>query len=367
MSTETERLRIGLIGANGRWGPSAHIPAIQHLSQTELYAVCTAHEDTARAAAEKYSVEMAYWDDADMLANTQVEAVAVIVRVPIHYELTMNALRAGKHVYCEWPLGANLKEAQEIADLARTAGVQTMVGLQARSSPGHLRLKELVDEGYVGEVLSAHLYIINDGVLTRTSDRTWQREVAAGANPMTIPFGHAVDALCMCLGEFADVSATVSTQVDKWYETDTEKYVDVTSPDSVLVNGRLQSGVVVTASMLNVPYHASGMRMEVFGREGTLVLTSAGSGQTGGVKLLGGRKDDRELQELDVPERQTWVPQGTPEGAPFNVAQMWARFANAIRTGQRTEPDFETALTRHKMLDAVQRSSDEGRRIVVGA
>ena len=81
MSTETERLRIGLIGANGRWGPSAHIPAIQHLPQTELYAVCTAHEDTARAAAEKHSVEMAYWDDTDMLANTQVEAVAVAVSI----------------------------------------------------------------------------------------------------------------------------------------------------------------------------------------------------------------------------------------------------------------------------------------------
>ena len=58
--TTSHRLRVGLIGAAGRWGPSAHIPAIQRLPQTELYAVCTAHEDTARAAAQKYSVELAY-------------------------------------------------------------------------------------------------------------------------------------------------------------------------------------------------------------------------------------------------------------------------------------------------------------------
>ena len=62
MST-SDRLRVGFIGANGRWGPRAHVPALQRLPETEIYAVCTAHEDTARAAAEKYGVERAYSDD----------------------------------------------------------------------------------------------------------------------------------------------------------------------------------------------------------------------------------------------------------------------------------------------------------------
>ncbi len=364
--TTDQRLRIGLIGATGRWGPSAHIPAIQRLPQTELYAVCTAHEETARAAAEKYSVELAYSNDKEMNANSGVDAVGVIVRVPLHYELTMNALRAGKHVYCEWPLGANLQETQEMADLAKQQGVYTMVGMQARQSPVHLRLKELIEEGYVGEVLSVHLDIITGGVLTRPSDRTWQRDVTLGANPLTIPFGHAVDALCMCLGqEFAEVSAVVETQVKQWYETDTEKYVDVTSPDTILMSGKLRNGVPVSANNVNVPYHASGMRMEVYGRDGTLVLAGGSSGQTGGARLVGGQKDDSELHEIEIPARLTWVPEDMPQGPPFNVGQMWATFAEAIRTGQRVEPDFQTALTRHKFLDAVQRSSDTGQRITV--
>ncbi len=56
--TPTGRLRVGFIGANGRWGPSAHAPALQRLPETELYAVCTAHADTAQAAADKYGHDL---------------------------------------------------------------------------------------------------------------------------------------------------------------------------------------------------------------------------------------------------------------------------------------------------------------------
>src|SRR4051812_41220541 len=95
-------LRVGLIGAGGRWGPRAHVPALKRLPEIDLYAFCTAHADTAQAAAEKHGVERAYGDDQLMNANKEVEAVCVAVRVPKHYELTKNALEAGKHVYCEW-------------------------------------------------------------------------------------------------------------------------------------------------------------------------------------------------------------------------------------------------------------------------
>ena len=72
MTNQIERLRVGLIGATGRWGPSAHIPAIQNLPETELYAVCTAHKETAQAASEKYDVELAYSDDKTMNENPRV-------------------------------------------------------------------------------------------------------------------------------------------------------------------------------------------------------------------------------------------------------------------------------------------------------
>ena len=73
------------------------------------------------------------------LAPPAVEAALVAVRVPAHYVLTKNALEAGKHVYCEWPLGKTTQEAEELAVLARKMKVHTMVGLQRRASPDLLR------------------------------------------------------------------------------------------------------------------------------------------------------------------------------------------------------------------------------------
>src|ERR1044071_9135318 len=123
-----ERLRVGLIGAAGRWGPRAHAPALKELPETELYALCTAHKETARAAAEKLGVERAYGSDMELNRDARVDAVAIAVRVPAHYQLTKNALEAGKHVFCEWPLGANTKQAEELEGIARKKNLRTMVG-----------------------------------------------------------------------------------------------------------------------------------------------------------------------------------------------------------------------------------------------
>ncbi len=359
-----QKLRLGIIGANVGygWTPRAHIPALKHLPEFELAAVCTAHEETARESAEKFGVPLAYHNHHDMLSNANLDVVAVVVRVPIHHQLTMDVLETGKHVYTEWPLGANLAEGREMADLAKSKGVQTMVGLQSRTSPAFLTMKEMIADGYVGEVLSCHLDQTGAGVLSRPSGRTWQRDVTLGANTLTISFGHAIDALCMCLGEVSEVASVVSTRVPQWHETDTDRMVDVTSPDNILISGTLASGAVVSAHASSVPWHGSGYRFEVYGREGTLVLTSGGSPSTGGSRLLAGKGSDSGLEEIPSMPHHTWVPDSVQQGPAFNIAQLWGQFAQAINSGERAEPDFDTAVTRHELLDAIQRASDTGQR-----
>ena len=360
----TKKLRLGIIGANVGygWTPRAHMPALSNLPEFELAAVCTAHAETARESAAKFGAALAFHDHREMLREADLDVVAVVVRVPLHHRLTMDALEAGKHVYTEWPLGANLQEAREMADLAAKQGVQTMVGLQSRCSPAFLTLRDLIDDGYVGEVLSCHLSQFSSGVLTRTSDRTWQRDKALGATTLTIPFGHSIDAMCMCLGEYEEVSAVVSTRVPQWHETDTDRMVDVTGPDNILVSGTLNGGAVASAQVSSVPWHGSGYRLEVYGRDGTLVLSSQQSASIGGVRLMGGKGDASALEEIAISARHTWVPESVPQGPPFNIAQLWGRFADAINGGDRAEPDFDSAVTRHRLLDAIQRASDTGQR-----
>ena len=360
----SDRLRVGLIGAGGRWGPWAHVPALQGLPETELYAVCTAHADTAQAAADKYGVTHAYSDVKMMGKDPQVEAALVAVRVPAHYTLAKDALEAGKHVYCEWPLGANTKEAEELAALAHKKKLQTMVGLQRRASPAYLYMRELMKDNYVGQVLSVNMTMMNSGVLTRTSDRTWQRDAKLGANPLTITFGHAIDAVLMVVGELTEVSAIVSTQATQWFETDTKQYVDTTAPDNIMIQGRIESGAVLSSTVGVQPYHGSGYRFEIYGKEGTLMMIGGGeAGQEESRKIVGGKKDDKALQELPVPDRLKWVPESVRKvGRAYDVGQMWVNFSKAIRAGKSVEPDFDHAVRRHRMLDAIVRASETGQR-----
>ncbi len=359
------KIRIGVVGANPTygWSPSAHLPALLALPEYELAAVCTAHPETARESAEKFGAAQAFHDIGTMLDEAELDAVSVVVRVPGHYALTKAALEAGKNTLCEWPLGNGIDETRELADLARTRGVQSAVCLQGRYSPVMVRLRELIAEGYVGELVSCHMTQLMEGVLERPSDRTWQSDKTQGATHLTIQTGHAIDYFCMCVGEFSEVAAQVSTQVDQWRQTDTGHMVDVTAPDNILVSGRLANGAVASVHVASVPWHGGGYTIRVFGRDGTLVVTQSdpGYGWMGGIRLLGGRSGDSPLEELPIPERLTQLPEGVPEGPPENVARLYRAWAESIRSGDRFEPDFDSALSRYHLLEAIQAASDQGK------
>ena len=357
-----ELIRVGIIGANAHYGWSmrAHLPALLALPEYELTAVCTAHQETAEESAKRYGARLAFHDYREMVGHPDIDLVSVSVRVPLHRNMVMAALNAGKHVYCEWPLGANLAEAEEMASLAQAKGVRHMVGLQARSDPALLRLQELLAEKYVGEVLACNMTMFLPGLLQRGLDRAWMADRDNGANTLTIATGHAIDVLCFCVGEFQELSAQSAVQVPVWEIPESTNTVDVTAPDNVLVNGVLSNGAVASVHVATVPWHGTGWRMEVYGREGTLVASSDQMVQYAQIRLQGGLSQDHELTELPIPERLTWEAGEVPLGAPFNVAQMYRRLGQAIQEGKGVQPDFDLAVRRHRLLDVIQRSSDQG-------
>jgi predicted dehydrogenase len=363
----SDTIRMGVIGANIHrgWAPRSHLPAIVASPGFELTAVCTTRQVSAEESAKRFGAKMAFHDYREMLAHPDIDAVAVVLRVPSHYQPTLDAINAGKHIFTEWPLGRTLAEAEEMADLARRQQVQHMVGLQARANPAIMHMNELVDAGYVGEIMSCHVSVIRSGVLQRVSDRTWQRDDTLGATTLTIPFGHTVDAFRYVVGEFSHIAAVVSTQARQWLETDTHKLVDVTGPDNVLVSGRLVNGAVASLHVAANPWAGSGYRMEIYGREGTLVASGTNSPQLGVVRLQGAKAGENHLQDIDIPTRHIYVSDAMPAGEPYNVGQMYHLFGQAIRSGQPCQPNFDTAVTLHRLIDMVRAASDQGRELAV--
>ncbi len=364
----TDKIRVGIVGATvtpggSGWGANAHVPALKALPGYELKAVCTAHEDTAKASAAAFGAEHAFHRFSDMTAHPDVDLIVVCVRVPGHRELVMAGLEAGKPVLCEWPLGRNLAEAEEMAGLASRRSLKTIVGLQARSAPAIMYARDLVRDGYIGEVLTAHLTCVVQAQLQRGPGRIWQGVRANGANVLTITGGHAIDALCAVLGELAEVSARVSTRIPEW-RTPEGKAVPVDSPDSINVIGRLTSGAEVSVNVAAVPSNPGGNRIEIYGREGTLVLTAEGSFNTGGSQLKAG-KGKEAMAPMPVPSKYRLAPEGTPGGQPYNVAQAYARAADALRGRGAFDVDFNLAVQRHTLIDAIERSAATGRSVKV--
>src|SRR5437867_11387682 len=159
------RIRVGIIGANPDrgWAAQAHIPALKSLSDDfEITALSTTRRESADAASKLFGVPLAYDNHQELVNSTGVDVVAVTVKVPHHLELATAALNARKAVYCEWPLGNGLNEAETLAALAKQKGVLAVSGLQARSAPSVAYVHDLIQQGYAGEVLSTTL--IGSGV-----------------------------------------------------------------------------------------------------------------------------------------------------------------------------------------------------------
>jgi predicted dehydrogenase len=363
--TTSSKIRVGIVGASASRGFAsvAHIPALRALPQFEIAAVCTARQESAEAAARHYGVSLAFSDPEQLARHPGVDLVTVSVKVPDHYRPTMAALAAGKHVYCEWPLGRDTEEAEQMLTAAQQRGIQHAVGLQGQMSPGINYAKELVADGYVGRVLTATMIgcAPNWGA---TIDRAYQAERANGANLLTITGGHQIDALCYCLGEFRELTAFAVSQRDRIRVESTGEVVTKNVLDQLVVSGIVGDGAVVSFQIRGGMTRGTAFLFEIHGDHGDLTLTATtrDSMQRQELTVRGAQDGAKELAELPIPAKYRWVPEGTPTDSRYNVAQLYARLAESIREGKPATPGFHAAVIRHRLLDAIIRASESGQK-----
>jgi predicted dehydrogenase len=365
----TAKIGVGIIGANPDrgWAASAHIPALKALPQYEIRALSTTQADSARRAGEKFGVPWTFDNHEALVRHAGVDLVVVTVKVPMHSELVTAALQAGKHVYCEWPLGNGLAEAAELAALAEAKGVRGFVGLQARFSPAIQYVRQLVADGYVGRVLSTTLVgsgmawgRVSSGADAYVNDRR------NGATLLTIPLGHTIDAVCGVLGEFDSLSAVIANNVTEAMVLETQTRVAKSAEDQVLIAGTLQSGAPISVHYRGGRSRGTNFHWEINGSEGDLLLTGPGGHlQFMEPTVRGGRADDKGLSELPVPAEYRWAPAAVSVGPPLNVAQAYMRLAGDLQHRTQNVATFDHALKRHRMLEAVIAAAQSRQRVSI--
>src|SRR5438132_2661516 len=364
-----KRIRVGIIGANPDrgWAAQAHIPALKSLRDDfEITALSTTRRGSADAAGNLFGVAAAFDNHQELVNSPAVDVVAVTVKVPHHLELATAALDAGKAVYCEWPLGNGLAEAETLAALANKHEVLAVAGLQARSAPSVAYVRDLISQGYVGEVLSTTL--IGSGMgwgPTVEPFNAYLNDKNNGTTMLSVPLGHTSEALCHCLGEVRELSATMTGRRQSFTIAGAGESMPMTAEDQVAVTGLLEGGAVVSMHYRGGYSRGTNLLWEINGTEGDLQLTAdGGHAQIFELTVHGGNGGQSALEVLPVPERYRWSPEVA--GPSVNVAEAWARFARDYREGTHFCPTFDDAVTRHRMLDAIETAAATGLRQTLG-
>ncbi len=145
-----KKLKLGIIGAGGF--SNHHLNAIQKLDCVEVLAISDIVLENAKTQAEKYNIPSYYQDHKELLARDDIEAVSLPLPDQVHAQITIDALKAGKHVLCEKPMALDLDECKEMIKVAEATGKQLMVGQVARYSPVFAKAKELIEKGALGTV-----------------------------------------------------------------------------------------------------------------------------------------------------------------------------------------------------------------------
>lgn len=361
-----EHIRVGVIGASaqGSWGSRAHIPALRSIKGFEVAAIATRSAESARASADAFGIPKAFGSVDELVSDPDIDMVSVCVRVPHHAAILDAAVRAGKHIYCEWPLTVTTAEARAASDLARYKGVSTAIGLQGRADPAIVMARRMIADGSIGDVQAVSLTYSSAWPTIVTSDHVLMQDAASGLSQLELSGGHCLDSLCWLLGEFTELSAITATHVPRAKVADTGETVARTSADQISVHGTLAGGATLSAHIMGAPGGGTGTRIEIQGTTGALLLQSASRNVIPSAALNLSHFVKGKAQPVEIAADCIAAPDA-PTGEPANVANMYAGFAKALRSGQRFEHDFAAAVQRHHMLDAIRQSSTEGRRILL--
>jgi predicted dehydrogenase len=347
-------IHVGIVGANAKsWAKVSHVPAINGLSGLKLAAVATRNEQSARKAAEAFGADRWFSDPFAMIRDEQIDVITISVKVPVHRELVLAVLEAGKAVYCEAPLGCTVAEAEEMASAA--GSLHTAIGLQGRLNPAVRRAAQLLSSGKIGRPLNARIVSTTAGFGSELpSSHDYFNKTSSGANLLTITAGHTLDVVEAVLGPIIEVDARTEIVWPTVKLTDTGAESLRATADQVAVLGKTRSGAVFTADIHGgvTPAHAR-FSFEISGSEGWL-------------SLAGGHPFGFQAGDLKVTSN---IPFATPEeaavyggfmGAAINVGEVYDHLVRDLHAGTYGTPGFEHALHNTRLIEAVRRAGERG-------
>lgn len=357
LSTEEGLVRVGVVGTG--FGSRTHIPVFQATPGMSVSAVASAHKRRAEKVAQKYNIPNAFDDYRELVELPEIDLVSVVTPPDLHCRVTMAALEAGKHILCEKPMAMDANESRIMLDKAREKGIIHLMNFEFRTEPVRQKMKQLIDEGYLGQLYLVHVSIFTSfwQDYSHIMRRWWFRSESGGGWLGALG-SHFIDTLLYWFGDILEVSAHLDTLVSSRKVKGFEVPQNVDADDTFNLLVRFQngaSGVFVSSAVV----HTTEMpRVVAYGSGGTLVLE--------GDCLYGSKRGETGMKKISIDDDEVVLPENIvfdPHYMPFT---RWARLiAEAITCGQQLSPSFEDGLRCQEVMDAARLSSAEGKRVII--
>src|SRR5947208_12036137 len=288
MANKNRKTRIGIIGA-GDIVKRRHLPGLQKRNDVEIVAVSNSTYESSKAFCDEFvphATPMANW--ADLLAIEDIDVAWIGTPPYMHSAVTVSALEAGKHVFCQARMSMDLQEAQEMLATARRYPEQvTMLCPPPMGMRGDLVVKKLFDENYLGEPHHVRLQSFTSAYLNPEAPPHWRQRIEiSGLNVLAL--GIYVEVLNRWLGDITGVFARgkILQPLRQGYE--------VIIPDLLTVLCSFENGAEGIPEFSGVNAHASSDRAEIYGDQGTLTYDFATD------IVQAGKVSDKALRVVDL-------------------------------------------------------------------
>ncbi|MCY4403197.1 MAG: Gfo/Idh/MocA family oxidoreductase [Candidatus Poribacteria bacterium] len=316
-------LRWGIIGC-GNVAEHKGGPPLYTVDGSELIAVMRRDREKAVAFAEKHGAKRVYTDVDKLLADDEINAVYIATHPYLHCEQTIRAAQAGKHILCEKPMAMTVEECQRMVDVCDKAGVILMLAYYRNHYPNIVKMKALMDEGVIGEVVLARINCTGFYNPNRPDLKNWRinPEMSGGGVLMDIG-SHRISLLEYLMGDIESVRGFAETV-----------HQDIPVDDSAVFTLRFENGSHAVAN-INWNVGIGIDNVEVYGTTGSLTCSPLNSGN---LTLM--TKSDGQVEMNQTP-------------LPYTHTGLVEDFVNHIKTGEPIRCSGESGLQTNAIISQI--------------
>ena len=363
MINNNRPIRIAIAGLG--FGESVHIPASIFNENIELVGLWHPRTERLREACSKHNLnEYEKWED--LINDPKIEGIIIATPPAPRFELALQAVKAGKHLLLEKPIGLNADEVMELQRNALKRNLKIAVDYEYRAVPLFMQAKRIISQQEIDEPYFVKLDWLMSSRANPDRPWNWYSDEEAGGGVLGALGTHAFDMIHWLIGPTHSLSAINSTSIKERFCPKSKTNKLVTSEDLSISQLQIKSIhnnlIPVQVNLSAVTRHSKGFSLEIYGRNGTLILSSDNQKDyVHGFGLWFSSKGDvlKNIQpDSDISFQKIWT-----DGRIAPVARIQNWWAQSIKEGTPIIPGLVEGLSSQKVCDKVKESNSTGMKL----